>query len=262
MIPHDSGRNHIGDRTFQSHTHGLGLAGIRNGIHDNAGTHDFLAGHGDGGLRHGIHGGEPAFAVLLIAAGFIQRGNDEGLFGFKVGRRIVESHVTIFPDTHKSHVDDALLDFSIHFHQSLFQIGGIAFNGVEGLHRLGKTIQNSLVQIQTEGRRMIGLQAHIFIQMENVDLAPVDTGFFDQRIIGLILAGSAGENKVGFAAFGDGFADVFRTAGSGLLPHFFLGGTDGNLHCYNSLFYFAQCNLNFLKYTPENLFFKFLQGFY
>jgi len=49
--------------------------------------------------------GEPSFAELLMAAGFVQVNHQVGPLGGEVGGGVVECEVTVFADPDKGHVN-------------------------------------------------------------------------------------------------------------------------------------------------------------
>ncbi len=75
-------------------------------------NHEYLLGlenlawrHRDSALRHLRNVGKPGLAYLLPARGFVEVHDEIRIFSGKVGGRIVEGDVPVFPDAEKCNVD-------------------------------------------------------------------------------------------------------------------------------------------------------------
>ena len=181
--------------------------------------HDLVHGHGDGLLRHIVDGGEPALANLLVAASGIQVHDQVGDLGVEVSGRIVEGDVRIAANADQAHIDGSLADL---LGQGLDALGG-------AVHEVGLTHvglgDEALLQVLAEGSD-VGLgQVNVLVQVEHLDLGPVDVGLH-QVLQGLELGSAGGQNDAGTAVLGDGLVnDLGRGLSS---PHAQLVSSLGN----------------------------------
>ncbi len=234
MLLQDAGGAHIGDGAFQSGFDRFGFAQIGHGVDDAGSFHALLDGHGNRLFGHIVDGGEPAFAELLLTAAQFQIDNDVGAFGVEVSRGIVESEVTIFTDTDESNVDGVFGDVLFQFSQSGREVGGSTVDREEGGRGNRKFGDEAFPEIFPEAGRMVDVQTDIFVEVEELDDAPVDIFFFEEGGEHFKLAGSGGEDHVGVTLGGDGGTNFFGAEFGSVFAKLILVVVDFYIHFFFS----------------------------
>ena len=151
--------------------------------------------------------GEPAFADLLAAAGFVESDNEIRLFGDEIGGRIVESDVAIFADAQKCDVDGRRRQLFADLASHRERIGRIAGERVK-VNDAGLRYQ-ALHQKFAKTGGMRGRQADVFIEMESLNSGPIDAGRFGQCIQKLELRRAGCRDDAGATALGNSALDRY-----------------------------------------------------
>jgi len=210
----------VGQRTLDSTFDRLGFALVRNGVDDGFALEDLLDSHGDSLFGNVIEGREPALSELLFAAGFVESDDKISLFGLEVGGGIVEGDVAVLTDSDEGDVDGELGDAFAELFADFLGIGIASVDRSEGHRGDRKLIDETLSQVLTESGGVILGQTDVLVEVEEIDLAPVDVFLILEAAEHFKLAGSGGDDDVGSSLLGEGFADVLCSAGSG-------GGSEG-----------------------------------
>ena len=156
MILQDGAGAGVGHGTFEHALDGLSFAFIGNHVHDDFALENLGNTHAESVSRHSFKGGEPAFAQLLTAAGFIQFDDQEGFISVKVSRGIIESDMAVFADADKGDVNGVVSHDFFHFSAESGRIFGVAVDKVDISQLAGQFADEVFFQIETESGLMSG----------------------------------------------------------------------------------------------------------
>lgn len=212
MSAEDGGRGRVGDRSIETFVDGVGFLGAGNDGENLFGFEDLADGHGDGAGGNRIEIGEPTFADLLAAAGFVERDDDVGLVGVEIGGGIVESEMAILADADEGDVDGSGSDGG---GGAANDVGGIFF-AVEEMNLSDAGFgDESILKEFAEASGMSHGQADVFVEVEKFNARPVDAGSSDEGVEKFELRGGASADDAGFAVDGDGALDGGGGLGGG-----------------------------------------------
>src|SRR5579871_628434 len=214
MLPQDRSGSHGADFALKTGFDRGGFTGIRNDRQKLPGLHDLADGHGDGVRWNLREIGKPRLAYLLTAAGFIERNNQIRFFRLKIGRWVVKRNVAILSDSKKCNVDWLRGDGLIHAAKRLSNIS-LSIKQVV-LHN-SSFLDQLFHQHLAEAARRRDRQTNIFIQVKDLDLAPIDLRFARKMVEKYYLRCSGCGHYAGASLLMNRLANRFcRVARSGL----------------------------------------------
>src|SRR5690606_31424348 len=228
MALHDGSRMLRTDRSLHYRAHRLGLAGVRYRQHQPLAGHDLVNRHRDGAHRYGVEVLEPSLAQLLTAARLVELDEDVGIGGFEIRRWVVEGEMAVLADAGKADMDVARPDRAVQPLALCCGVGRITGNHLE-LPDAADLVEEALLQVAAEARRMGSVDADIFVEMKGMDAAPIDVGRH-QRPKHLELARARRENDIGLALGSYGTMDRFGALGGGGASQLGLVGIDRDIH--------------------------------
>ena len=200
----------------------LGFARVGNDAENFFGFQNLADGHGYGLTRNVFERSEPPLVKLLAAARFVERHYGVRLLGVKISGRIVESEMTIFPDAR----------------QKLYQWGLAAIRSptvfmtalriIRAAEQMifpdADFVDKALAQIFAEAGRVRFGKAHVFIEVEHFDAAPIDVRCSSQRFKKFELGCSGSGDDASLATRSDRFPDdCCGASGGGSRQRLFVG---------------------------------------